>query len=103
MLHILNVSQVQTYIHQCTELCWLMSVQDPPMAINSTVARDSRFNRDMYKEYTRRGRFIDFVVWPVVLIQDGGAMMAKGVVECCGAPEDSRILIDYQNSGTSQT
>ena len=45
------------------------------------------FNRDEYKAYTSTGKFIDYVVWPQLLLHDGGPRLAKGVAQCI-APEE---------------
>ncbi|KAH3806455.1 hypothetical protein DPMN_134776 [Dreissena polymorpha] len=39
------------------------------------------FDRNVFKEYTRRGAFIDFVVWPVMYLHQGGPMLGKGVAQ----------------------
>ena len=45
------------------------------------------FNRDEYKAYTSTGKFIDYVVWPQLLLHEGGPRLAKGVAQCI-APEE---------------
>ena len=82
---------VDFYIKRCTELCWLMSVQDPPMVLTVDVGEDRRYNKLKFREYTKVGPFIDFVVWPVVLIQDGGCQMAKGVAQCCDSVIEPKV------------
>ncbi|XP_052219023.1 uncharacterized protein LOC127836424 [Dreissena polymorpha] len=39
------------------------------------------FDRNVFKEYTRRGAFIDFIVWPVIYLHQGGPMLGKGVAQ----------------------
>ena len=67
---------------KCTELCWLMGVQDPPMAISSALGPDNRHDKTKYREYTKSGQYVEYVVWPCVLIQDGGHLMSKGIAQC---------------------
>ena len=69
-----------------------MSVQDPPMAITTAVAPDLQYNRAMYKEYTKSGVFVDYVVWPAVLLHDDGPLMAKGTVQCCDIQQNSNFI-----------
>ena len=45
------------------------------------------FNRDEYKAWQVTGKFIDYVVWPQLLLHDGGPRLAKGVAQCI-APEE---------------
>ena len=59
-----------------------MAVQDPPMAILTDESKDGKFDKTKFKEYTKTGSYVDFIVWPAVLIQEGGDMMAKGVAQC---------------------
>lgn len=39
------------------------------------------FNRDVYKEYTKSGRYLDYVVWPVMFLHEGGPILMKGVAQ----------------------
>lgn len=79
---LLQYAAVKAYIMKCTELCWLMGVQDPPMAISSAVGPDNRHDKRKYREYTTSGQYVEYVVWPCVLIQDGGHLMSKGIAQC---------------------
>lgn len=79
--NIIQDEAVQAYVNRCTELCWLMSVQDPPMALYSGVAPDYKYDKTKYREYMKSGDYVDYIVWPCVLIQDGGNLMSKGVAQ----------------------
>ena len=70
---------VQTYINTCVELCWYMVVQDPPVVMRRD--RPSMFDTRLYREYTSRGQYVDFVVWPTLYLHEGGAVLAKGVAQ----------------------
>ena len=48
------------------------------------------FIRDEYKAYTNTGKSIDYVVWPQLLLHEGGPRLAKGVAQCI-APEEKRF------------
>ncbi|XP_060554929.1 uncharacterized protein LOC132715857 [Ruditapes philippinarum] len=39
------------------------------------------FDKDSFKEYTCRGKYLDFVVWPALLLYKGGPMLNKGVAQ----------------------
>ena len=74
--------KIQDYVNKCIEVCWLMAVQDPPMVITTNVAL-SKFVHDKYTHYSRRGLFIDFLVWPAVHQCEGGELLRKGVAQGC--------------------
>ena len=80
---VLQSEQVQKYIKRCTEICWLMAIQDPPMAISTEIGEGLKYDKNKYREYLKQGEFVDYMVWPSILIQDGGALMSKGIVQCC--------------------
>ena len=58
-----------------------MVVQDPAVVLKSDFPEGSELNFDYLKEYTRRGRTIDFLVWPALLLHDDGPVLAKGVAQ----------------------
>ena len=74
---------MQCYIDRCTEICWLMAVQDPPMALSKAIGENGLFDKFKYREFMNSGQFVDYIVWPGVLIQDGGMLLSKGVAQCC--------------------
>lgn len=39
------------------------------------------FRKDVYKEYTKSGRYLDYVVWPVMFLHEGGPILVKGVAQ----------------------
>ena len=88
---VLKDSVVQMYIKRCTEICWLMAVQDPPMALSTFEDEGNTFRRSKFREYTRTGALVDYAVWPAVLIQDNGDLMAKGVAQCCDKRFDNEL------------
>jgi len=38
-------------------------------------------NKAQFKEYTKNGDYVDYVVWPVMYLYDGGSQLAKGVAQ----------------------
>ena len=79
---LLKSEQVEMYIQRCTEICWLMAIQDPPMALYLKLDKNAKYEKSLYREFTKHGNFVDYIVWPAVLIQDGGSLMCKGIVQC---------------------
>jgi hypothetical protein len=39
------------------------------------------FDKDSFKEYTCRGTYMDFVVWPALFLHKGGPLLNKGVAQ----------------------
>ena len=74
-------SKTIAFARKCVELCWLMAVQDPPLAFGPLPQHLDRYNADMYREYTRSGTLVDFIVWPVLQLYENGPVLSKGVVE----------------------
>lgn len=74
---------VKDYMDHCIGICWLMAVQDPPMALSADAGEDRKFQKSKFRDYMKIGEFVDHFVWPSVLIQDGGNVMSKGIVQCC--------------------
>jgi hypothetical protein len=58
-----------------------MVAQDPPVCLKPPEEKDSDFNRDDYREYTNSGKKIDYVVWPALLLHEGGPLLSKGVAQ----------------------
>lgn len=45
------------------------------------------FNKCLFKDFTRRGKFVEFFVWPAMLLHDEGDVLNKGVAQ--GTKESS--------------
>ncbi|XP_061184358.1 uncharacterized protein LOC133192358 [Saccostrea echinata] len=73
--------KVPEYTSKCLELCWLMHMQNPPVALGQPPAEGSPFNGNMYKEYTKTGNTVHFVVWLPLLLQENGPLLQKGVAQ----------------------
>ena len=69
------------YVTKATELCWLMSIQDPPMTLCFKGQKGKRFDETLFRPYTDTGKYTDFVVWPALLLTDGGSILSKGVAQ----------------------
>ncbi|XP_053392093.1 interaptin-like [Mercenaria mercenaria] len=74
----LNVS---SFTQECLEICWLMTIQDPSVVFAPLLRRGTRFNTDLFKPYTSSGTHVDYVVWPALLLHEGGPVLAKGVAQ----------------------
>lgn len=50
--------------------------------------RCARFNKESFNEYTKRGKYLDYVVWPVIFLHRNGPLLKKGVAQ--GTNEEVR-------------
>ena len=71
----------QQYINSCIEICWLMCIQSPPVYLDFEIEKNGKYDDKKYKPFSKRGKKIDFLVWPPVYISKGGNLLAKGVAE----------------------
>ncbi|KAK3602819.1 hypothetical protein CHS0354_026370 [Potamilus streckersoni] len=83
----LKKKQVEIYSKKCFQLCWLMSIQDPPVVLSKDPTRGSCFDTNIYRLFTHSGDKFDYVVWPALLLYNDGPIIVKGVAQPCLAPE----------------
>nr|XP_022326042.1 uncharacterized protein LOC111125994 isoform X4 [Crassostrea virginica] len=69
------------YIERCVQLCWMMSIQDPPMHLDFGPEKDSVIDKNVYKLFTKTGDALDFMVWPAVFLHHNGPLVQKGVLQ----------------------
>lgn len=74
------ILELKPYIKKCIFLGWMMVVQSPPMCL-ATCKEGERFDKNIFKEYTKSGPTVDFVVWPALYLHDNGPLLGKGVAE----------------------
>lgn len=72
---------VPQYTVKCLELCWLMNMHNPPVALGLPPTKNSKFDGNAYKEYTRTGETVNFVVWLPLLLHRNGPLLQKGVLQ----------------------
>lgn len=70
--------KVPTFVKQCVAICWLMVIQDPPLVFEDEK-RPFIFDSTKYEPYSTSGVAFQREVWPVMLSQDGGSVLVKGV------------------------
>ncbi|WAR00663.1 hypothetical protein MAR_025035 [Mya arenaria] len=80
-IHGTPIAQVRPFIDECITICWLMSVQDPPVVLGKDPPPNSLFDTNFFKHYTMTGTEIDYVVWPSLYLHEGGPLLGKGVVQ----------------------
>jgi hypothetical protein len=72
---------VPEYTKKCLELCWLMHMHSPPLALGQPPAKGDVFNASLYKEYTKTGPTVHYIVWLPLLLHENGALLQKGVAQ----------------------
>ncbi|KAK3100067.1 hypothetical protein FSP39_014227 [Pinctada imbricata] len=75
------VSKCDSYFKKCVTLCWMMRVQEPPVVLSFDCEKGKTVNADLYRHYTRTGTKIDFMVWPAMILYEGGPLLSKGVFQ----------------------
>ena len=58
-----------------------MRVQDPPVHMKWDFGEDEDFDTNIMRSYTKSGKFVSYVVWPVLYLHENGPLLAKGVVQ----------------------
>lgn len=76
------ILEVKDFVHECVTICWLMTLQDPPLSFYTDVRNGEVFDSNRYKAFTVTGNRIDFIVWPPLLLQKDGPVLTKGIVQC---------------------
>lgn len=72
---------VKTYVDRTKEICWIMSVQDPPVTMCFKCRQNKKFDKSLFSEYTQTGDVYDFLVWPALLLHEGGPLLRKGIAQ----------------------
>ena len=78
------------------------------MAFGPLPRRYDWFDSNLYRPYTKSGKEVDFVVWPVLYLHEKGSVLCKGILEpikhdmhdytamrdsaIVGRPDESRIF-----------
>lgn len=73
--------QIKAYALSCAHICWQMVLHSPPLIIESSYSPEDNFSVIKYKHYKTRGTKYKYIVWPVLYLHKGGAILSKGVAE----------------------
>ena len=75
--------KMRKYTVRCIHFCWYAAIQDPPLYIQfeEDSCEATVFDGARYKDYTKRGQYVAFVVWPALYLFQNGALLAKGVAQ----------------------
>ncbi|KAL4230005.1 hypothetical protein ACF0H5_010393 [Mactra antiquata] len=66
------------YIDLCSELCWYMHIQSPPLDLDFEGKTQLI---TAFRPYLRSGQILEYVVWPALLLHKNGPLLAKGVAQ----------------------
>ncbi|XP_045203653.1 myosin heavy chain, skeletal muscle-like isoform X2 [Mercenaria mercenaria] len=70
------------YIAKCVNICWSMCRVEPPVFISFPEGHgDLSLDTNIFKPYTKTGKFIDYIVWPAVYLHKNGPLLCKGVAQ----------------------
>ncbi|WAQ99171.1 hypothetical protein MAR_023544 [Mya arenaria] len=85
--------ELAKYVNLCVKVCFLMAVNDPPVIIEcpNRGKAEMKFNRDEFKEYTKRGPFLAYYVWPLIRLHAGGPLLGKGVAQGADEPDSPAV------------
>ena len=78
---LVNKITASEFGQQCVNICWFMVVQDPQMYIDGDLKPGIQFDKEVYKEYTRSGKRVAFIVWPALYLHKDGPLLTKGVAQ----------------------
>ncbi|KAH3839870.1 hypothetical protein DPMN_113308 [Dreissena polymorpha] len=73
---------IPTFVRDCIRACWLMNLHEPALVALNNIAHGTDFDSNKYEIYTKEGNTVYYMVWPAILLHEGGPVLAKGVVEC---------------------
>ncbi|CAG2243142.1 unnamed protein product [Mytilus edulis] len=71
----------EIFVNKCSLLCLFMVVQDPPVVLDFSCQPGDPFNKDMFTPFTSSGEVVDYLVWPLMYLNQGGAIMSKGIAQ----------------------
>lgn len=69
------------FVEKCSQLCWMMAIQDPPMYLDFGPKKGSVIDKNVFRLYTKSGEKVDFLVWPAVFLHENGPIVQKGVLQ----------------------
>ncbi|XP_053400476.1 uncharacterized protein LOC123558245 [Mercenaria mercenaria] len=101
---LLKDDNVQAFFRGCVELCWLMNLQDPPLVFGEIPNQMDVFDTNKYKYYTQTGPYVNYIVWPALLLKTNGSLLSKGIAQACGRQQSEsrtrRTTAAQQSSST---
>lgn len=69
------------YIKKCSEICWMMNVQNPPILLDFDLKYGYIIDQHAFTTFRKNGDYVNYVVWPAVYSYRNGPLLCKGIVE----------------------
>lgn len=91
------------YVNKCIEICWLMNTHNPPLEFAEPPMCGQPYDKDSYKEFTKQGDTVSFVVWLPLLIEKDGAILTKGVVQPIAKSFSTSVSEKKRNTSADKT
>lgn len=82
------------YMDSCTEVTWYVQMQDPPLVLQFKPCES--VPPTYFRAFTSSGPYLDYVLWPAMLLHEGGSVVAKGVAQFCKNEKNAKE--DRKNS-----
>ncbi|XP_052280641.1 uncharacterized protein LOC127878196 isoform X2 [Dreissena polymorpha] len=90
--------ELTAYYNKCVDVCWLAAVQDPPLFMNFIPGE--KFDTTLFKDYTTRGPYVEFLVWPALHLHENGPLLSKGVAQ--GTRDKIQRSVSQKRGSTRQ-
>lgn len=58
-----------------------MAVSDPPVYMLGDLKSGELIDSNLFRHFTKSGDYLEYVVWPALLLHKNGPVMCKGVVQ----------------------
>ena len=70
------------YIDKCLELCWMMTMNKPPVYIKFIKPSETElFDNTIFRPFLHSGVHLNYIVWPPVYLHEAGGLISKGIAE----------------------
>ncbi|KAH3843303.1 uncharacterized protein LOC127878110 [Dreissena polymorpha] len=92
----LKNKQCVAFVNKAVDVCWNSHIQSPPSAF--IFEPSSELAGTHFKPYTASGTELDYVVWPAMLLHEGGPILLKGIAQFTQNIKNNQ---DGQNSSDS--
>ncbi|KAK3607031.1 hypothetical protein CHS0354_020461 [Potamilus streckersoni] len=78
--------KIRRYAERCVVIVWGFCTQEPPVCMKWPSDRKQGeavdlFNLEFYQPYTKPEKYVDYCVWPLLLLHENGTILKKGIVQ----------------------
>ncbi|XP_060065899.1 uncharacterized protein LOC132546205 [Ylistrum balloti] len=74
------MQHLKKFTEGCIRVSWDMAVQDPPVYMYWNLKKGDPPS-ERFKSYTQNGSKVKYVVWPCLLLHEGGPLLSKGICQ----------------------